>query len=61
MVGLGSLGEVREAAVVDGGAVLSEILLKTVKSWRFLVSEGAPPQTFTIHAEWNPGPPSSLI
>ncbi|MBK5254726.1 MAG: TonB family protein [Vicinamibacteria bacterium] len=60
-VTLGSQGEVQEAAVLDGDSVVSEALLRAVKSWRFLVTQGAPPASFTIRADWAPGPPPSLV
>lgn len=58
-VTLGSQGEVREAAALEGDPVISEALLRAVRSWRFVVSEGAPP-SFTVRAEWKPGPPPAL-
>ncbi len=59
-VTLGSQGEVSEAAVVDGNSVVSEALLRAVKSWRFVVSTIDTP-SFTIRAEWTPGPQPLLI
>ena len=59
-VTLGPLGEVAEASVLDGNPALSEALLRAVKSWRFVVSEGATPTSFTVQAEWSPGPPPVL-
>lgn len=59
-VTLGSQGEVREAAILDGHPVISEALLRAVRSWRFVVSEGATPPTFTVRADWKPGPPAAL-
>jgi TonB family protein len=58
-VTLGPQGEVREASVVDGSPAISESLLRTVKAWRFLF-EGASPPSFTIRADWSPGPPLGL-
>jgi TonB family protein len=58
-VTLGPQGEVREASVVDGTPALSESLLRTVKAWRFMF-EGASPPSFTIRADWAPGPPPAL-
>ena len=34
--------------------------MRAVKSWRFVVSEGSTPPSFTVRAEWTPGPPPSL-
>ncbi len=59
-VTLGSQGEVREAAALEGDPVISEALLRAVRSWRFVVSEGATPPSFTVRAEWKPGPPAAL-
>lgn len=59
-VTLGSQGEVREAAALEGDPVISEALLRAVRSWRFVVSEGTTPPSFTIRAEWTPGPPAAL-
>ena len=59
-VTLGPLGEVAEASVLDGSPGLSEALLRAVRSWRFVVSEGATPTSFTVQAEWSPGPPPAL-
>lgn len=61
MIALGSQGEVREAAVVEGNPVVSEALLRAVRAWRFLVSPEAGPLIFTVKAEWSPGPPASLV
>jgi protein TonB len=55
-VTIGSQGEVREAAVLEGNAVISEALLRVVKAWRFVVEPGAAPLSFTVRAEWSPGP-----
>ncbi len=57
---LGPLGEVAEASVLDGNPGLGEALLRAVKSWRFVVSEGTTPTSFTVQAEWSPGPPPAL-
>jgi TonB family protein len=59
-VTLGSQGEVREAAALEGDPVISEALLRAVRSWRFVVSEGTTPPSFTVRAEWKPGPPAAL-
>lgn len=59
-VALGSQGEVREAAALEGDPVISEALLRAVRSWRFVVSEGATPPSFTVRAEWKPGPSPAL-
>ena len=59
-VTLGSQGEVREAAALEGDPVISEALLRAVRSWRFVVSDGATPPSFTVRAEWKPGPPAAL-
>lgn len=59
-VTLGSQGEVREAAALEGDPVISEALLRAVRSWRFVVSEGTTPPSFTIRADWKPGPPAAL-
>ncbi len=59
-VTLGSQGEVKEASVLEGNSVLSEALMRAVKSWRFVVSEGSTPPSFTVRAEWTPGPQSTL-
>ena len=59
-VTLGAQGEVREAAALEGDPVISEALLRAVRSWRFVVSEGATPPSFTVRAEWKPGPPAAL-
>jgi TonB family protein len=59
-VTLGPQGEVREASVVDGTPAISESLLRTVKAWRF-VFDGASPPSFTIRADWAPGPPPALV
>ena len=58
---LGSQGEVREASVLEGNSVVSEALLRAVRSWRFVVSEGAVPPSFTVSAEWTPGPTPILV
>ncbi len=60
MVALGSQGEVREAAVVEGNPAVGEALLRAVKTWRFIVAEGAPPLVFTVRADWAVGPPPAL-
>lgn len=60
MVALGTQGEVREAAVVDGNALVGEALLRAVKAWRFAVAEGSSGLVFTIRADWVPGPPPAL-
>jgi TonB family protein len=60
-VTLGSQGEVSEAAVVEGNSVVSEALLRAVKTWRFAVSTRAAPISFTIRAEWTPGPQPMLV
>lgn len=60
VVTLGLQGEVREAAVLEGNPVVSEALLRVVKAWRFSVQPGAAPVTFTVRAEWTPGPQPSL-
>lgn len=57
---LGAQGEVSEAAVIDGNPVVSEALLRAVKTWRFVLTEGAAPPSFTVTAHWAPGPPPSL-
>ena len=49
-VTLGSQGEVREAAALEGDPVISEALLRAVRSWRFVVSEGTTPPSFTVRA-----------
>lgn len=59
-VTLGSQGEVREAAALEGDPVISEALLRAVRSWRFVVSDGATPPSFTVRADWKPGPPPVL-
>ena len=59
-VTLGAQGEVREAAVLDGNPVVSEALLRAVKSWRFVLADGATPPSFTIRADWKPGTSSPL-
>jgi len=59
-VTLGSQGEVREAAALEGDPAISEALLRAVRSWRFVVSEDSTPPSFIIRAEWKPGPPAAL-
>lgn len=59
-VTLGSQGEVREAAALYGDPVISEALLRAVRSWRFVVSGEATPPSFTVRADWRPGPPPVL-
>lgn len=60
MVALGSQGEVREAAVIEGNPAIGEALLRAVKAWRFAVAEGSASLIFTVRAEWAPGPPPAL-
>ena len=60
MVALGSQGEVREAAVVEGNPSVGEALLRAVKAWRFTVTEGTASLVFTVRADWAPGPPPAL-
>lgn len=60
MIALGSQGEVREAAVVEGNPLVGEALLRAVKAWRFTVTEGTASLVFTVRADWAPGPPPSL-
>lgn len=60
MIALGSQGEVREAAVVEGNPSVGEALLRAVKAWRFTVTEGSRSLVFTVRAEWAPGPPPTL-
>lgn len=57
-VTLGAEGEVQEAAVIEGDPAVSEGLLRVVRSWRFVLPEGAAPPSFSIRAEWKPGPPA---
>jgi len=57
---LGSQGEVLEIAALDGHPVVSEALLRAVRSWRFSLAEGVTPPTFTVTADWKPGPPPVL-
>lgn len=59
-VTLGSQGEVLEIAALDGHPVVSEALLRAVKAWRFALAEGTTPPSFTVTAEWKPGPPPAL-
>ncbi|HQZ18168.1 MAG TPA: TonB family protein [Vicinamibacteria bacterium] len=61
MIALGSQGEVREAAVVEGNPAVGEALLRAVKAWRFAVAEGSASVVFTVRADWAPGPPPTLI
>lgn len=60
MIALGSQGEVREAAVIEGNPAVGEALLRAVKAWRFAVAEGSASLIFTVRAEWAPGPPPAL-
>jgi protein TonB len=60
VVALGAQGEVKEAAILDGHPVVSEALLRAVKAWRFQISEGSTPPSFTVRAEWTAGPTPSL-
>lgn len=57
---LGSQGEVLEVAALDGHPVVSEALLRAARAWRFSLAEGATPPTFTVTADWKPGPPPVL-
>lgn len=57
---LGSEGEVLEVAALDGHPVVSEALLRAVRAWRFLLPDGATPPSFTVTADWKPGPPPVL-
>ena len=58
---LGGQGEVLEAAVIEGNPVVSEALLHVVKAWRFAVQGGSAPVSFTVRAEWTPGPQPTLV
>ncbi|MBX7186541.1 MAG: energy transducer TonB [Vicinamibacteria bacterium] len=60
MVALGTQGEVREAAVVEGNAAVGEALLRAVKAWRFAAAESSSGLVFTIRADWAPGPPPAV-
>lgn len=60
MIALGSQGEVREAAVVEGNPAIGEALLRAVRAWRFAVADGSPSLVFTVRADWAPGPPPAL-
>lgn len=57
---LGTEGEVLEVAALDGHPVVSEALLRAVRAWRFALAEGTTPPTFTVTADWKPGPPPAL-
>jgi TonB family protein len=59
-VALGSQGEVREVEALGGNSVVSDALIRAVKSWRFVVSEGSVPPSFIVKADWAPGPPPVL-
>lgn len=59
-ISLNDSGEVREVAYLDGNSAVSDALLRVVRSWRFVVAEGAPPPSFTLRAEWKPGPPAAF-
>ena len=57
---LGPDGVVTEASAIGGSSGSTEALLRVAKSWRFVVSEGATPITFTVRADWTPGPPPAV-
>jgi|CXWL01.1.fsa_nt_gi TonB family protein len=57
---LGSQGEVLEVAALEGHPVVSEALLRAVRAWRFSLAEGVTPPSFTVTADWKPGPPPVL-
>lgn len=60
-VTLGGQGEVAEVAVLEGNPAVSEALLRAVRSWRFALTEGSEPPSFTVRAEWTPGRPPTLV
>lgn len=53
-------GNVIDATEPDGNPVVGDALLRAVRSWRFTMSTEEAPSSFTISADWTPGPKPRL-
>jgi TonB family protein len=53
-------GTLAEAAIKEGDSPFAEMILQTLRTWRFGSDPDAPPVSFQVRAEFQAGPPSKV-